>query len=347
MAEVRPEDGIVQDRKLLRQFVQFVEGVLLELVAQIHGHVALDRGPGDGVRHLDGPDALEVLDGLGRRHELHRTISEHLFREGAHEVEDAARGGMEEPEDLIVHEEVHDVALGAPQPLRIFLRRQRPDVPVLVGEAHGDVVAQRIVPQEQVQFRLRGAAVHVIGIAPAQDLLGTFGQHGLEAHVIDRRADGVGIDHFRIAESDRLDAEQLLELVHLLEHLVLELGLGGHGSQGMVIGLAEELDLAGVRESLETLDDFGGIALEEFERGTRNGEGELERAFVGLQQVEQDGIHREIALLNGPPDDIPVGKVIVVVGIFPDVEKTVLTQPGRLMYREKQADALLVHNRDS
>ena len=115
----------------------------------------------------------------------------------------------------------------------------------------------------------------------------------------------------------------------------------------MVIRLAEELDLTRVSEGPEAVDHLGSIALEHLERGSRNGERHLVRALLRLQLLEQDGVHRKIAFLDGPPDVGPVAEVVIVVGVFPDIEKTVEAEPGRLVHLEVQANALLVHISDS
>ena len=51
---------------------------------------------------------------------------------------------MEDPEGLVIQEKVDDVALGPAEPLHILFGRQRPHIPVRVGETHGDVVAERL-----------------------------------------------------------------------------------------------------------------------------------------------------------------------------------------------------------
>ena len=117
----------------------------------------------------------------------------------------------------------------------------------------------------------------------------------------------------------------------MLEHLVGELLLGDQGSQGMVVGLAEELHTAGLGELAEALDDLGGIAVELLQDRTGDGEGQLEFPLVPGDRLEQELVHRQIALLRDALEDRAVGEIVVIVGVFADIEKSVKAQAGRLM----------------
>ena len=96
----------------------------------------------------------------------------------------------------------------------------------------------------------------------------TFGEHGLEAKVIDILSDAVGVDEFRVAESLRSDTEILLDRRLVLEDLMFELLPGRQRSERMVLGLAEELHAAGISKRLETLGNLRSVTLELLERGT-------------------------------------------------------------------------------
>ena len=98
-------------------------------------------------------------------------------------------------------------------------------------------------------------------------MAGAFGEHGLESEVIDLAGDGVGVDELGVAEGHGLHAEVLLDGLLVLLHLMDELGRGGEGGQGVVVGLAEELHLAGGRQFLEAVKHLRGVAVELLERG--------------------------------------------------------------------------------
>ena len=105
----------------------------------------------------------------------------------------------------------------------------------------------------------------------------------------------------------------LLDGSLVLEHLVLELVLGSQRRKRVVICLAEELHGAGLGQFAETLHHLGGIAVELLESGARNRERELELALGLLDGLEQKLVHRQVALLGYPPEDGPVGKIVVVM----------------------------------
>ena len=131
----------------------------------------------------------------------------------------------------------------------------------------------------------------------------------------------------------------------MLEDLVTELRLAGEGGQGAVVGLAQEFHLAGFRQGLETGDHFRSEALELLQGAAGDGIGDLEFALALPDQVQHELVHGQVTLLGDAAEDGPVGKVIVIMGVFADIEKSVQAEPGGLMDLEIQADALSCHNR--
>ena len=174
-------------------------------------------------------------------------------------------------------------------------------------------------------------------------MAGAFGKHRLEPQAIDHFADGVGVDELGVAERGGRDAEQVLDGLLVLEHLVGELGLGGEGGQGMVISLAEEFHAARGGQGPEGVDYLGGEALELLQGGTGDGEGHLELSLPRLDLLEELGVHRQIALLRDAAEDGPVGEIVIVVGILADIKESVEPQTGGLMDLEIQADTLGCH----
>ena len=338
---VVPQGGVVEQGKLLLEAVELLESILLEFVAQPGGRVALLVGPGNGLGHGDLADGLELGGGLCGRHEFEVLLAGHGAGQCAHELEDAAFGSLMLAEGLVVHEEVDDVALGGLEPAHEFLRGERPLVPAPVGEAEGDVVAERIVAQQDLQIGVEVVVVDIVRALPAHDVAGALGQHRIEAEFVDHRADVVGIDQLGVAEGRGRESEILLHGRLVLLHLVDELRLGDQGGQGMVVCLAEELHVAGLGQLAEALDDFGGVAVELLQDRTGDGEGQLELALALGDRLEQQIVHRQVALLCDALEDRAVGEIIIIVGVFADIEKSVKAQAGRLMDLEIQADGLL------
>ena len=130
----------------------------------------------------------------------------------------------------------------------------------------------------------------------------------------------------------------------MLLHLMPELTEIGKRGKGVVIGFPEELHATGLRQLAETFDHLRGVPVELLQRGAGDRERHLELPLVFPDQVKQEIVHRNIASLGHPAKDGPVGEIIIVVGILADVEESVLSQSGRLMDLEIQANALF-HNR--
>ena len=259
-------------------------------------------------------------------------------RKGGHEVEQAGLGALVLPECLVVHEEVEHLAFLGFHPAHELLGCERPLVPVAVGEAESDVVAEGVVPEKDLLLRPEVVVIDVVGRLPAHDVAGTLGEDGVETHLVHLRAYAVGIDELGVAESLGLHAEVFLDGGLVLEHLMLELGLGRKGCERMVIGLAEELHAAGLGQCAEAVDDLRSVAVELLERRTSDGEGDLELALLLLDSIEKDLVHGEVALLGDPLQDGPVGVVVIVVRVLSDIEETIEAQPCGLMDLEIQTD---------
>ena len=99
----------------------------------------------------------------------------------------------------------------------------------------------------------------------------------------------------------------------------------------MVVGLAEELHATGLGELAEALDDLGRVAVELLQGRTGDGEGQLELALALGDRLEQEFVHRQIALLRDALEDHAVGKIVIIVRVFTDIEKPVQAQAGGLM----------------
>ena len=81
-------------------------------------------------------------------------------------------------EGFVIHEQVADeaVAVDLVDPVGEFFGRQRPLLPGPVGESEGDVVAEPVILQQQLQLRRMRRAVDEIRAAIAQDMVGPLGR---------------------------------------------------------------------------------------------------------------------------------------------------------------------------
>jgi len=94
----------------------------------------------------------------------------------------------------------------------------------------------------------------------------------------------------------------------------------------VVVGFAEEFDVAGVGERVEVVEDFGGVGFELFDGGAGDREGEAETAAGLGDEVEEGFREREVAVLGDAFGDagvegiVEVGGVGVEDGVFPETE---------------------------
>ena len=191
MSEILPKDRIVQDGKLLGQPVELVVSVLLELVTQPGGHIPFLVRPGDRILHINLGDRPELPRGLCRSDELERAVIQHDLRKIPHKIEYSRSLLLMLSEGLVVHKQVHNVPVGGLEPGKVFLAGKRPILPPSVGEAERDVVAQRIVAQQQFQVLLLAVGVDVVRTLPSKNMTGALSEHHLETEIIYILTDGV------------------------------------------------------------------------------------------------------------------------------------------------------------
>ena len=237
-------------------------------------------------------------------------------------------------ESFIVHEEVDDLArsLVRSEPFYIFVRRQRPFVPTAVREAEGDVVREFVVAQQQAQFLVDGVGVYIVGRFPAQHVLGTFGQHRTEAHFGHCGADVVGVDQLCVSEGGRFHPEFLFYKCRVEFYLFGEILLRSQRGQRVGVSLGEELYATRGGQFLERFEDFGRIGAELFDGDARDRERAAELTLVFPDELQQQGVHRQVALPGDFLHDGAVQQVVQIVVILAHVEEAVLLQSPGLVY---------------
>ena len=204
---------------------------------------------------------------LLRCHELELAVLDDHVREISQEVKDTALGFLVLAECLVIHEEVHDLVIlcGSLDPAEELVPRKRPVLPVLVRESECYIITECIIPEEELELRSQGACIYIVRALPSEDMLCAFGQHGLEAHVINHRTYLVGIDKLCIPERLRSDAEIVLDGFLVFLHLTFELSRGSDGCQRVVICLGKEFHAARSCQLAETVDYLRCISVELFE----------------------------------------------------------------------------------
>ena len=109
----------------------------------------------------------------------------------------------------------------------------------------------------------------------------------------------------------------------------------------MRIGLSDELHAPCGSELLEAIDQRRLIILHLLKSQPRDREAYTE-VGVGLQQLEEHVVSRDVARISYALKDLFVEIVIGIVVGVPDVEEAIATQSIGLMYLE--AEAYLFHN---
>ena len=330
------EHGVFAAVHLLAERIKFVYGFVLHLVAQPRRGVALLVDPACGVGHVDG------RHGLKKRHDLARCLEHEVLvgQDGVgqclQEFHDSGFGLVVGTERFVVDKNVDELFVfgQSRQPAFELVGSQRPLTPTAVAKAQGNVVAQRIVLEQNFQLRLYRVAIQIVRTLPAQHLLGTLGQHCLEAHVGNHLAEAVGINQFCVAEHGGRLAEELFDGLDLLGHLAAELLLVAQRGQRVCRRLGEELDLLGGGQGLEAVDYLRRVCSELCQKGSRNGESHREFALVLLYGIEQNLVGRQIARVRKPVDGALVGVVVVVVVVIANVEEAIATQTNWLVQLE-------------
>ena len=130
-----------------------MNGVGLHRVAKPRRQVSFGIGPAYHVRHVNDADGLIRLYDLARRLEIIVRVSEDFPRQMLHKIEDAGFLPLMLAEGLVVHKQVDDeaVAVDLVDPVREFVGGQRPLRPVAIGEPKRDIVAQRVIFQQESQ----------------------------------------------------------------------------------------------------------------------------------------------------------------------------------------------------
>jgi hypothetical protein len=101
-----------------------------------------------------------------------------------------------------------------------------------------------------------------------------------------------------------------------------------------VRSLREELDAARPREPREALERLRRPAFHLVERRPRDRVRAPELPSVLLDEVQDQRVHRQVALLRHAPDDPRVLDVVEVPVRMADIEERVPPQPERLVHLE-------------
>ncbi len=256
----------------------------------------------------------------------------------AQEVEDPRLVPLVLAEGLEVQEDVYAFARAAGEPLRVTVRGQRPTAPIPVREPESDVVAERVVPGDQLQVGRGAGSVHVVRRAPAQHVIGALDERRGEAQPRDRRGELIAHDELGVAEDAGRLPEPAGDRLAMQRHLLLELLEVCESREAVGVGLREQLDASSVHQQLELLQRLGGVVRQLVDERPGQGQRDLEAPPRVAHQLPQQSDGGHVALVRDAADDGAVARVVEEVGIRADVEQASLLEAVRLMNLVVDAD---------
>src|SRR5690606_9557442 len=90
---------------------------------------------------------------------------------------------------------------------------------ISLRESKGDVVAQAIVSQEDLEVLYLRMAIEIVRAPSGQNALMAFGKDTVKSHHCHPLSNGVVIDQFRISKDRGTNTEELVYLLGVLKHL--------------------------------------------------------------------------------------------------------------------------------
>ena len=156
--------------------------------------------------------------------------------------------------------------------------------------------------------------VKLLGRAAGEDIIPAFGEDSAEAEGGRFQGEIVVVDKLGVAEDLRVQVEKAVDGLAVEVHLGAKFIGRIEGGEGVVVGLREELDIAGGGEPLEERQDVGGVAFELFEGGAGDGEGDAELARVALDELKEEGGGGTITSIGDAREDAGVGFLVEVGG---------------------------------
>ena len=174
--------------------------------------------------------------------------------------------------------------------------------------------------------------VYVVRTLPTQHMLGTLGQHTLEAHAGHYGTDLIVVDQARVTEHLGGFAKHLFHLVALAHHFFLEAIFVGQRRQAMGIRFCQEFAAAGVVQLMQEVQNGRSINLQLFQCHTRDGEGDFKSSSRIFDHFQQSCQCRNIRMFGHITDTGFIGVVIIIIVVSANVEETITFQVNNLVY---------------
>ena len=248
-----------------------------------------------------------------------------------HEVENPRLLPLVLAQRFVVDEQMHGVAVARGDPVGVLVDGEGPFPPRPFSEAERDVVAQAVVAGQEAQAGGGDGRVDVIRRAPLQHPIRSFHEHASESHRGDDRRDGIAVDELGVAEDLRADAELVLEDPGVQLDLRTKLLGIDQRAQGVVVGLAEQLDATSRHQFSEGVERLRGVRGELLDEHAGEAQRDAEPAVRAADKIGEKAARRDVALRRDTLDDAPVCGIVEIVVATADVEDPEATQPVGLM----------------
>ena len=250
------------------------------------------------------------------------------------------------PKSFVVHKEIAEMAItiDAIKPASERLSAERPFGPTTVGKTKRHIVAQTVILQQHLQWRVPTRrqsprrSINIIGTsAITQQAINPFTTDPTETSVrLQPLCEAVVIGQLGVAKDRRGDPKCGLHQSKVPINLGLELVLVVEERQRMVTRLSQKVTRSSLGQLSPKINQIGGPTRKLLQSGPGDRERDPETAFVSADQIQQQSGCRAVALVSNLMQN---GLIRIIVEVERVVgEDRVIPQAERLVHLKIEAD---------
>jgi len=325
----------------LFQFIQTVNGLLLQVVARQRIKIVVAIRPGDGGRNVvffaDG-HGTHQLGGRPEQMPVRRSHPHKIFQKGRQLFAVTRTRGYH----AVIHKQRHHLRAATFEFVEPMHKLHRPE----------GVMAVTGLVKKSAQFgaqaRILGQAGQPIGHRTSVQAVGGFAgqlQRMREGNKCRTKAQTnqvahqvVGIQQFGIPKCGNGRAQFPFHQLPVQLNLPDKFGPRIEAGQAVAIRFAHPFHPTQGGERAKTLDELGRRRLHLFPRHAGNGKANPKLIAVFLHEFSQQAVGGQVGLPRHLPHDAVVEFIGKIIGVLPDAGKIVAAQPEWLVYLEIEAD---------
>jgi hypothetical protein len=164
-------------------------------------------------------------------------------------------------------------------------------------------------------------AEHVMWALISKELVNAVGEDACEAQIGDAPANVVTIDKLSVPENGRANTEVFFNFLLVFYHLDFEFIPGHHTCQGVMISFSKKFNTACSRKTPEAVEYFRRVFFELIDGDAGDGE-RYPDVRIFTDQLQQQGVCRQIAIAGNALHDLFIKRVIKVRPVRPDIKKS-------------------------